>query len=94
MVWKSRGLRRRLGVHAPSKPPLLEYQTAAIDWYWEETYALGAQFKERFPDCKYLDVNVEALNRPEVVKEVFTLFDLKPGSDLAARVGRATNLRP
>lgn len=92
-VQKRRGLGTRLGIKVRTEPPLLRYQMAALGWYWDETYALGARFQADFPGCRYFETSLEALNRPETVQDMYQAFELT-GDPASARIGTATNLRP
>ena len=94
IAMKSRRARRKLGLNAPDTQLFETYQRAAIDWYWEETYALGRAFREAYPGCKYFDTGTEDLNSPEVVQDLFTFFGVEPNQALLDKIGVATNLKP
>jgi hypothetical protein len=72
---------------------LAAYQKACIGWYVDETGALGRQFRDRHPACRYFEIDIEQLNDPDVVRSLFDAFGLRPTEALWAEIGKPTNLK-
>lgn len=69
------------------------YQKACIQWYIEESYALGEALRRRHPEVRCFEVRLEDLNNPDVVLELFNTFGLEPTAALWDEVGKPTNLK-
>ena len=67
-----------------------------IDWYYDETYALGDRFKKTFPNVTYVDVALEEINSLEGVARMVKAFGLESRYDsekMIPLLGKARNLK-
>ncbi|MGB3640919.1 MAG: hypothetical protein WBA39_25585 [Rivularia sp. (in: cyanobacteria)] len=63
-------------------------------WYVEETYLRAEEYKKIFPAIKYVECDLEQLNKYDFVLEMFASFGLVPiTSELQNIVGRVVNVR-
>ena len=51
--------------------PLRRYQENIIRWYLRETVELEKLFKKRFPECVYIDLDIDDLNDSEKIVDLF-----------------------
>ena len=70
-----------------------KYEREALQWYINETTALGQAYQEQFPRIKYFSVDLESLNNFEKVQELFDHFGLIPKPTIQEVVGQAVNLK-
>jgi hypothetical protein len=85
---------RMLHIPRPPVPAWLErFERAALDWYVDETYALGEAYQQKFPGIRYYPVTVEELNDPAKVKEMLDFFGSSYSAGIDEIVGRPTNLK-
>lgn len=84
---------RQLHLPRPRVPAWIErYERESIDWYVDETYALGELYRKKFPEIRYYPVTVDELNDPLKVREMLDFFGCSYGDDIEAVVGQPTNL--
>lgn len=62
-------------------------------WYVSEVYARGEKFKSMFPDVRYVEVNLEDLNRLEYVLKMIHSLELEPLEGIKDCIGIRTNTR-
>lgn len=69
-----------------------DYERESLGWYVDETAARAKAFQKRFGRIKYYIVDIEELNTPERVSEMFKFFGCKatePISGIGVKVGRS-----
>ena len=76
-----------------SKPPDNGSPYDLCKWYVEETYLRAEEYKKMFPRIRYVECDLEQLNKYDFVLEMFTSFGLVPMPVLQDVVGRAVNVR-
>lgn len=67
-----------------------------IEWYYQETYALGEKFQQKFPDITYVEADLESLNDYEgfeVLINKFRLQKLYKKERLKNIIGTPVNLK-
>jgi len=67
-----------------------------LNWYYEETYALGEKYKSTFPDINYIDISLEEINTKSGFKKIIKKFKLEEHADFDAIepfIGKARNLK-
>lgn len=47
-----------------------------VDWYYEETYALGEQYKVKYPKIKYVHISLDEINTKEGFEKIVDGFGL------------------
>lgn len=73
--------------------PLRRYQENIIRWYLHETVELERLFKERFPGCMYIDVDIDDLNDPEKIMDLFGRIGIEWEEGDIAEVGVPANTK-
>lgn len=85
---------RMLHIPRPPVPQWIErFERVALDWYVEETYALGEKYLQAFPGIRHYAVTVEDLNDPAKVKEMLDFFGCSYSAGIDEVVGKPTNLK-
>lgn len=67
-----------------------------IKWYYNETYALGKKYQEKFPNITYVEVQLNELNTIEGFEKIIGAFDLQEiydESKLLDIIGKPVNLK-
>lgn len=62
-------------------------------WYVQETYLRAEQYKQMFPKIKYVEYELEQLNKYDSVAEMFESLELVPTKALKNVVGTVFNVR-
>ena len=62
-------------------------------WYVREVEARAREYRERFPGLTWFECDLEELNTPETVRELFQTFGLREGPGLAGLIGRRMNAK-
>lgn len=77
-----------------SVPGFIErYEHALLDWYIRETEARWLAYRERFPEIRFIEVDLETLNQPKAVLGLFQWLEMRPRPGWEDAVARATNLK-
>lgn len=76
-----------------SQPPHHATPYDLCKWYVEETYLRAEEYKKMFPQIRYLECDLEQLNKYDFVVEMFSSFGLVPMPELKDVVGRFVNSR-
>ncbi|MGK7958120.1 MAG: hypothetical protein AB4063_23125 [Crocosphaera sp.] len=83
-----------LNLRSPQLKNLVtKYERESVQWYIDETTALGEAYQKQFPKIKYFSVDVEPLNNFAKVKELFDYFGLIPKPTIQEAVGEPVNLK-
>ena len=69
------------------------YNLKCLEWYVEETKALGEKFQLKHPNIRYYNVDVKDLNDIEKVKSMFHHFGLTYQEEITQHIGKPTNLK-
>lgn len=62
-------------------------------WYVDEIYLRAEEYKQMFPNIKYVECNLEQLNDYNFVVEIFKYFGLLEKQELKNTVGKVINKR-
>jgi hypothetical protein len=76
-----------------SKPPNHASTYDLCKWYVEETYLRAEEYKKVFPRIRYVECDLEQLNKYDFVLEMFASFGLVPIPILQYVVGRVVNVK-
>lgn len=89
--------KREKNTIAKSYPKFFEDKSfKLIEWYYDEVYALGEEYQNKFPKINYVTIDLEELNFVEGFEKIVQSFDLAKfyeKEDLEAVIGEATNLK-
>jgi hypothetical protein len=77
--------------HCP--PPGLDDRYALCRWYVDEVERRAQAYRIRFPRITYLECDLDQLNDPRFVAEMFDRFGLLASPQLGEAVGRPLNAR-
>ncbi|MDV2992814.1 MAG: hypothetical protein N4J56_002468 [Chroococcidiopsis sp. SAG 2025] len=75
------------------KEMVAKYEKGCLKWYVDETLALSRSYQEKFPNIKYFQIDVEALNNAENIRELLSYFGLSEKSTIETAIGKPTNLK-
>ncbi len=67
-----------------------------LEWYVEETYALGKEFKIKYPNIKVFETSLDKLNDIEEFERMFHFFGIpfKPKDSFFEKLNKKTNIIP
>lgn len=71
------------------------YELKMLDWYVDETYALGEKFKNDFPKVKVIETTTQRLNDWHEIERIINFFDLDitPKASAKEVIGVPINLK-
>eukprot|EP01065_Artemidia_motanka_P001199 TRINITY_DN10557_c0_g2_i1.p1 TRINITY_DN10557_c0_g2~~TRINITY_DN10557_c0_g2_i1.p1 ORF type:complete len:342 (+),score=79.61 TRINITY_DN10557_c0_g2_i1:127-1152(+) len=87
--WLKPGAKRNILPPPPGDAHPFEF----CKWYVREMQARAVQYQRLFPRITYCTTTVKELNTMEGVMRLFSVFGLRPTSDLRQVVGQRTNVR-
>lgn len=67
-----------------------------LNWYYNETYALGEKYQKQFPNIKYVSLTIEELNVMEGFEKIIDTFKLRDQyhpSRVKSLLGKKRNLK-
>ncbi|MCP4201140.1 MAG: hypothetical protein GY769_04320 [bacterium] len=67
------------------------YESALLDWYFDEVEARTRRYRESFPEIRMVEVDLRQLNTSTGARRLFRELDLEPEAGFETLVGRATN---
>lgn len=73
--------------------PLRKYQERVIRWYLEETKALENRFKAKFPECKFIHLDIDELNDLDHVMALFQSLGIECDREGIEHLGVPANTR-
>ena len=95
-AWKAsrrwQKLKRLLRVTGDPRGPFPAYQRATIDWYIKEMKALEDQFKDRYPQCSYFEIDIDMLNEAAHTQRMCDFFGVEIDARNIGALGEPVNL--
>jgi hypothetical protein len=91
-LFRNKKIYRQLRIRPPKVPQwLARIEREALGWYYDETYALGRLYQQKFAEIRYFEANLSELNSLDMVLKMFAHFGFKANPAVEQLVGVRAN---
>jgi len=92
--YRGKRIKRVLNMLGICKKPsfIRNYELSCLDWYVDETFAMGQLFRDSYPAIKFIDITLNQLNDSQFIIELFNHMGLTITDQTREAIGVPVNI--